>query len=1427
MRAGLSRSRRLVAGVAIAATVAGSVLASGIPAGSAAPASTDTTSTPIKHVVTIYMENHSFDNYFGTYPHAANPPGEPAFTASPNTPQVNGLTPSLLSDNANLANPRRLDRTEQKTCDPRHTYGSLQGAYDNGNVDHFVQSDGPGGTSCDPTLPMGYYDGNTVTALWNYAQHFAMSDNHFADTYGPSNPQIVNLISGNTHGAVSTAPTPEVENGTLIGNLQPTLDDCSTNTPTLTMSGRNIGDLLNAKHVTWGWFAEGFRPTSYVDGKAVCGFTHQSLTGVNNGRGDDPFQYYRSTVNPHHLPPTSTAMIGHTDQANHQYGLSDFWAAARAGNLPAVSFVRPAEYEQGHPASSDPLDAQRFLVNTINGIERSPQWQSTAIVITWDESGGWYDHVMPPMVNDSQAASDVLTGAGECGTRPPINGYQDRCGFGPRIPEIVISPYARENYIDHARTAQSDTIHFIEDNWHLGRIGDGSFDDVSGTIAGMFDFDHPAAKPLFLDPATGEPASEPTPTSSALPQVYPTPQSMHASGSAVHLRGPVGLVVGQHTDPAAEQALAEVLRAAGSQVTTFAPGDPLPQGGTFVYLGSQQDNAAIAPVLHTLGVDGAQASTALGHSEGYVLATGRDHGEQDLVLAGADPSGTFYAVQTLRQIVHAGTAAAVTVADWPSMKIRGVIEGFYGPPWSTADRTSQFGFDGELKMNSYVYSPKDDPYLRAQWRDLYPPDELAVIKQLVDAAAANHVSFTYALSPGLSICYSSAGDVASLIAKFQSMWDIGVRSFAIPFDDIKVTQWNCTADQDAFGPPDAEDAAKAQAHVLNAVQQNFIAAHAGAAPLEFVPTEYNNTTEDAYKNGIAADLDPSVIVEWTGDATIPAEIFGSQAQAARQVFGHDILLWDNYPVNDYVANRLLMGPYNGRSSDLSQYLTGVTANPMVQEEASKLALYTAGAHFWNPIAYDRDPQAAWLAGIRTLGGKVWPALKVFADNNYSSVLNPQESPTLTPLITAFWQAWYYSSTDLSGAAARLDRYFATMAAAPGQLRSGLHNPAFLSEVEPWLTKLGRYGQAGQAAVAMLLAVRAGDAPAAVDDRSRLDTLRTQISASVQQVAPGVMDPFLVEAQHASEDSPALTLSLTSTSPTLRPDEPATVTATVTDTGSSPLHAVQVGLPAPSGWTVRPTQPAGLGDITAGHSAHASWTVTRPTGSLGSAHLVGWVSYETGGTAGALLATYQPALRGEWDFTKGSAVDISGNDHDGTAGAGVTFTSDGATFDGTAQGAITIPYGPDYQPEAITSGQTWTLNLTGVVPAKVGGAYQAVANARSYSGGRSIGWTVYIAPDGTFQFWMSQVNHPPLGSFVPAKSGVSAVVGERYDIAAQWDGTHLTINVSGAGNGSGSATADYGYLPLSNAPITFGEGGSGGNGTFFYNGKVAAASITIE
>ena len=469
----------------------------------AAVSSNFSTATPIKHLVIIFQENVSFDHYFATYPNAKNLPGERPFYASPNTPSVNGLFNN--NTNPNLDNPFRIARSKASTCGNDHSYTRLQEAYNGGLMDKFVQTNS---RSCKPYITMGYFDGNTVTALWNYAQHFAISDNFFGSTFGPSTPGALNLVSGQTHGAtpinISDNMTDEIANGTVIGDPDPANDDCSEDVRVY-MHGKNIGDLMNAKNITWGWFQGGFKPTIRIaNGDPICASAHGITDYIPH---HEPFQYYNSTSNPKHLPPKSIPMIGKTDQANHQYDLTDFWNAAESGNLPSVGFLKAAAYQNGHSGYSNPLDEQHFLVDTINRLQKLAEWNSTAVIIAYDDSDGWYDHVMPPIVSQSNDPKyDRLLGnEGLCG-HAPAGAYQDRCGYGPRLPFLVISPYSKVNYVDHGIKDQTSIIRFIEDNWNLGRIGNQSFDVKAGSILDMFNFtaaNHYAAAKLFLNDSTG------------------------------------------------------------------------------------------------------------------------------------------------------------------------------------------------------------------------------------------------------------------------------------------------------------------------------------------------------------------------------------------------------------------------------------------------------------------------------------------------------------------------------------------------------------------------------------------------------------------------------------------------------------------------------------------------------------------------------------------------------------------------------------------------------------------------------------------------------------------------------------------------------------------------------------------------------------
>jgi len=524
----------------------------------------DRTSTPIKHLVVIFDENESFDHYFGTYPYAANTDGTP-FYAKPGTKEVNGLYTKikksgpvgpLLTDNPNEYNPQRLTHSESLTSDQDHSYTPEQLAEDSGKMDMFVQetesstpTNGCGIEYCPPGIVMDYFDGNTVTGLWNYAQYYAMSDNNWDTSFGPSTPGAINVTSGNTSGAEALNPAWDATDpggvttssdvvdvnastglGTLYSDEDPYYDDCSdsnhaTDGALAALTGENIGNLLNNSRITWGWFQGGFAPTSTSDAPGtteslpVCGSAHENIGGAATNDyvpHHNPFEYYASTANPAHLPPSSLAQIGYTDQANHQYDMSYFSDAldgAGGATLPSVSYLKAPAYEDAHPGYSDPLDEQTFLVNTINSIEKSKYWPSTAIIITYDDSDGWYDHQAPTILEGSSDANTSSTNSAQIDTAMctevavTVGTANGRCGFSQRLPMIVISPYTRENYVSDKLTDTTSVVKFIEDNWLNGESIPGSFDSASGSIDGrdgLLDFNtNPHYRPVILNPTTG------------------------------------------------------------------------------------------------------------------------------------------------------------------------------------------------------------------------------------------------------------------------------------------------------------------------------------------------------------------------------------------------------------------------------------------------------------------------------------------------------------------------------------------------------------------------------------------------------------------------------------------------------------------------------------------------------------------------------------------------------------------------------------------------------------------------------------------------------------------------------------------------------------------------------------------------------------
>lgn len=586
--------------------------------------------------------------------------------------------------------------------------------------------------------------------------------------------------------------------------------------------------------------------------------------------------------------------------------------------------------------------------------------------------------------------------------------------------------------------------------------------------------------------------------------VSPTPQHMKIQGESFPLTSKVGLVTGEDTDSAAVDQVKDTLHEAGVGNIVERKDGSDPDTSITIWMGKPSDNAGVKEAFHDLDIEGPKDLKR----EGYVLASGKENNnDKEIVLAGKDATGTFYAAQTFDQLLQSNSeqteVPSVKIRDWPQMGNRSAIEGFYGEPWSHQDRLNQMDFYGKNKMNMYVYAPKDDPYHRDKWREPYPKKKIKQIKELVQRAKENHVQFTFALSPGKSVCYSDNDDFQALKDKMQTMYDIGVRSFAIFFDDIGKAL-HCSQDKKEFGDS-SSPSASGQAYLLNRFNKEFIKTHKGTDRLITVPIDYTGIKNNDYKRRFANKVDQDVIFYWTGTRVAPAKITTKQARKAKDVYKHDLLIWDNYTAHDYNPNDLLLGPYTGRSGDLSDEVLGVTANPMDGlAEASKITLFTVADYAWNSKAY--NPKQSWEQSVKAFGGDEADAFKTFAENAYSSRFIDQESLTLNPLIKKFWDA--YGSDDDKKEAQKLVNEFENIAKAPKELRNNFNNESFLKNTKPWLDKLELYGKAGEAAVKMLEDQKEADNEGVWKNRLKLENAYRKANKISQKMGSGVIKPFL-------------------------------------------------------------------------------------------------------------------------------------------------------------------------------------------------------------------------------------------------------------------------------------------------------------------------------
>ncbi|MGG7569487.1 beta-N-acetylhexosaminidase family protein [Streptomyces sirii] len=639
------------------------------------------------------------------------------------------------------------------------------------------------------------------------------------------------------------------------------------------------------------------------------------------------------------------------------------------------------------------------------------------------------------------------------------------------------------------------------------------------------------ASPPHRDAA---PSAGPPPTVTAaeqdgpeLPRVSPTPRQIRRTAPDLAVPATVDVVRDGGADDAAVQRITQALHSAGAtdvRVSTPKTASATGRQSLTVVVG-RIDSELVRGLLNRSNAFGRGTLPA----EGYQITTGSLRGRPGALLAGKDTDGVYYAAQTFAQLIHRSAIAGASVVDYPSMPQRGVVEGFYGTPWTHQARLDQLTFYGRMKLNTYLYAPKNDPFERDRWRDRYPTDQASRLADLVKAARAHHVRFTYVLSPGKSICNNSADDRQAVIDKLQSLYDLGIRDFAIAFDDIHpLPVWSCAADFARWGTVTEQALAAAQAELLNRVQKEFIDPHREMRPLQMVPTQYSDLSDTLYKKTLRHQLDRRIGMMWTGTDVLPTSVTADQARDAVAVWGRDVMLWDNYPVNDsdQTTGRLLLAPYAKRARELDQHLSGVVLNPMNQASASKVAEFTGADYAWNPRAY--DPTTSARAATDHLAGgdaATTRALQVFFDTqhmapSWSGAPWQPQAPELAARLGRFGKQW--AKGQKHQAVEQLRSYARRMAAAPEQIRTHVEDRGLATEAKPWLDALALWGQALTTTCDALQARLDGNTEQAEelltrsrDKADQASELRTIPGATRPQgaikVADGVLDAFLKRA----------------------------------------------------------------------------------------------------------------------------------------------------------------------------------------------------------------------------------------------------------------------------------------------------------------------------
>ena len=434
-------------------------------------------------------------------------------------------------------------------------------------------------------------------------------------------------------------------------------------------------------------------------------------------------------------------------------------------------------------------------------------------------------------------------------------------------------------------------------------------------------------------------------------------------------------------------------------------------------------------------------------AEGYYLAVEKNK----VVIAGNDGSGTYYGVQTFTQMASQPNVMCATITDYPSVPQRGLVEGYYGNPYSEADRMGLLQMFGEMKMNVYIYGPKDDAYHKSKWREEYPTELGKKITEYVNVAKANKIEFMWAIHPGEDIQWNDT-DRANIVNKLKAMCALGVRSFAVFWDDL----WG---DDGTHGDEQAE--------LMNYIAAELRKAYPDVKPLTICPTQYNRGwANSVYLPALGTMMDSDINIMWTGNTVVDMINYSDMTWINNQI-KRKAYIWLNYPVSDYCINHLLMGPTYGNDLNIADMLSGFVANPMEYAEASKVSLFSIADYTWNMPAYDSN--ASWVAAMKYLMPENYEAFRFFCENNVDLGANTHglrrmdESPEFVKAKEVYNSK---ITTDREAAYAAIEEQFNKLVSSAETLLTTDEAPALTSEIKPWLESMKYLGQKGQCIIAM-------------------------------------------------------------------------------------------------------------------------------------------------------------------------------------------------------------------------------------------------------------------------------------------------------------------------------------------------------------------------